>query len=92
MVTYNKKFNCIEFKNQGNYYLPIYHFQTNFNDGVNTGYYHLLKKSWFHLYKNETKNILKGLGFSIDFELAEQYRQNEINFFNEMFYNRKRGL
>jgi|LakMenE18May11ns_1017448.scaffolds.fasta_scaffold9189008_2 hypothetical protein len=85
MVKYCKKYQCIEFPNEGDYYLPIEFFKTTNEYGINEGYYHLLEKSWFNPYRKATQKILLDLGFNIDFKFNEDFFIKSIKYINKIF-------
>jgi hypothetical protein len=85
MVKYCKQFDCIEFPNEGDYWLPIETFRQNYEDGTNNGYSHLLKKPWFKQYRKATQKILLDLGLDIDFKFNEKEYIEKSNSMIDMF-------
>jgi hypothetical protein len=87
MVKYCKQFDCIEFPNEGDYWLPIDLFRAEKENDINNGYYHLLEKPWFKQYRKSTQKILLDLGLNIDFELNEKEYIKNTNSIIDMFNN-----
>lgn len=73
MIKYCKEFECIEFPNEGGYWIPIEDFNFLNEYGMNEGYFNLCEKYWFKNYIVSFKKLMLELEIEIDYKKVEDY-------------------